>query len=269
VRRGRTPREIAEYLQREVLEVEAKIAERFEWGRLGFKKGLLQRTLRAQRRECDLPARAQLWGFFWQVALRSDQKAFVHDTLVFFARAFDPVHVIAVSIWHHRNDPVISESRMAKHASNHLTNVKLAHRAPHNPRRWWPKASSFYETKRRKEEDEIVAAQRRGLEGHRLKTKQPHSQVTVRDIESRKTTTAKHPLQKWGKSSAGNQGAVLQVERNRLMQLCRNTAGFVANILMEMGTIQLPKLHTRVRFPSPAPILSRFDADEFAKTDFL
>jgi hypothetical protein len=29
VRRGRTPREIAEYLQREVLEVEAKIAERF------------------------------------------------------------------------------------------------------------------------------------------------------------------------------------------------------------------------------------------------
>jgi len=76
-----------------------------------------------------------LWSFLLrQKTLRSDQKGFVDDTLVVFARTFDPVHVIAVSIWHQANDAIISGSRMADHASNHLTYVELAHRAPpHNP----------------------------------------------------------------------------------------------------------------------------------------
>ena len=49
-----------------------------------------------------------------------------------FKRTFNPVHVIAVSIWHRGNNPVIAGSRMAKkhirNAGHHLTNVELAHR---------------------------------------------------------------------------------------------------------------------------------------------
>ena len=49
-----------------------------------------------------------------------------------FKRTFDPVHVIAVSIWHHGDNPIISGSRVAKKpirdAAHHLTNVELAHR---------------------------------------------------------------------------------------------------------------------------------------------
>jgi hypothetical protein len=88
------------------------------------------RVRSVHRRECDPPARALLWSFFRQITIRSDQNVFVYGTLILFARAFDPVHVIAVSIWHHSNDPIISGSRMAKHASNDLTNVELVHRAP-------------------------------------------------------------------------------------------------------------------------------------------
>jgi hypothetical protein len=51
---------------------------------------------------------------------------------VLFERTFDPVHVIAVSIWHHGDNPIISGSRVAKKpirdAAHHLTNVELAHR---------------------------------------------------------------------------------------------------------------------------------------------
>jgi hypothetical protein len=48
---------------------------------------------------------------------------------VFFKRTLDPVHVIAVSVWHRGNDLVIAGSRVAKkNAGHHFTNVELVHR---------------------------------------------------------------------------------------------------------------------------------------------
>jgi hypothetical protein len=48
------------------------------------------------------------------------------------------------------------------------------------------------------------------------------------------------------------------------MQKGRLLLGFAANALSEMGNVQLPKLHTSVRFPSPAPAFSQISDDGFA-----
>jgi hypothetical protein len=46
-----------------------------------------------------------------KVALGFEEKAFRYDALMFFKRTFDPIHMIAVSIWHPTNDLVIARSR--------------------------------------------------------------------------------------------------------------------------------------------------------------
>ena len=70
-----------------------------------------------------------LWKFFRQIAFGFDEKTLPYDTFVLFKRAFDPIHVIAVSIWHRGNNLVIAESRMAKkliwNAGHHLPNVEF------------------------------------------------------------------------------------------------------------------------------------------------
>src|SRR5262245_32284615 len=66
------------------------------------------------------------------MALGFEEKAFLYDALVFFKRTFDPIHMIAVSIWHPTNDLVIARSRVTKkhirNASNYFTNGELMHR---------------------------------------------------------------------------------------------------------------------------------------------
>ena len=83
-------------------------------------------------------ARARVWRFFRQAALRLDETAFLYDTFVLFEGTLDPVHVIAVSIGHLRNDPVVAMALGAKkqirNPGHHLTNAELAHSSPHVPR---------------------------------------------------------------------------------------------------------------------------------------
>jgi hypothetical protein len=51
-----------------------------------------------------------------------------------FKRTFNPIHVIAVSIWYRADNPIIAGSRVAKksfwNVGHYLTNVELAHCAP-------------------------------------------------------------------------------------------------------------------------------------------
>ena len=47
---------------------------------------------------------------------------------------------------------------------------------------------------------------------------------------------------------------VLHAQCIPLIELMQTWAGFAAKILSGHETRRLPKLHTRVRFPSPAPI---------------
>ena len=67
-----------------------------------------------------------------QTALGFEEKAFLYDALMFFKRTFDPIHMIAVSIWHPTNDLVIARSRVTKkhirNAGNYFTNGELMHR---------------------------------------------------------------------------------------------------------------------------------------------
>src|SRR5260370_38528341 len=67
-----------------------------------------------------------------QISLCFDEKVFLYDAVVFFKRTLNPVHVIAVSVGHRGNDPVIAMSLGAKeHIRNpghHFTNAELAHR---------------------------------------------------------------------------------------------------------------------------------------------
>jgi hypothetical protein len=77
---------------------------------------------------CDCCPARMLWQFFGQIAVGFDEKTFPYDTFVLFERAFDPIHVFAVSIWHRGNYPVIAGSRAAKkpvrNAGHQLTNVE-------------------------------------------------------------------------------------------------------------------------------------------------
>jgi hypothetical protein len=67
-----------------------------------------------------------------QTTLGFEEKAFLYDALMFFKRTFDPIHMIAVSIWHPTNDLVIARSRVTKkhirNAGNYFTNGELMHR---------------------------------------------------------------------------------------------------------------------------------------------
>jgi hypothetical protein len=54
------------------------------------------------------------------MALGFEEKAFLYDALVFLKRTFDPIHMIAVSIWHPTNDLVIARSRVTK---KHIRNA--------------------------------------------------------------------------------------------------------------------------------------------------
>jgi hypothetical protein len=49
-----------------------------------------------------------------------------------------------------------------------------------------------------------------------------------------------------------------------LMSLRHISRGFAVKLWPCLAKGQLPKLHTRVRFPSPAPILSSFSPKNFA-----
>jgi hypothetical protein len=51
---------------------------------------------------------------------------------------------------------------------------------------------------------------------------------------------------------------VLLRRANPLIVLNAVISGFVAKVLKRLTTVQLPKLHTRVRFPSPAPKPTEF-----------
>ena len=53
-----------------------------------------------------------------------------------------------------------------------------------------------------------------------------------------------------------NARKVLQSGSNLLNHLERKSRSFTAKLLMRLKCVLLPKLHTRVRFPSPAPIIS-------------
>jgi hypothetical protein len=86
-----------------------------------------------ERGQCDRsPTRTLRWDFFEHMALGFDKNAFLYDALMFFKRTFNPVHMIAVSIWHRSDDFVIAGSRMTKkhiwNAGNHFTNAELMHR---------------------------------------------------------------------------------------------------------------------------------------------
>ena len=69
-----------------------------------------------------------------ETALRFDEQAFLYDALMFFKRTFDPIHVIAVSIWHPTNDFVIARSGVTKkhirNKGNYFTHAELMHRPP-------------------------------------------------------------------------------------------------------------------------------------------
>src|SRR6267154_4364561 len=89
----------------------------------------------SQLGQCDrCPARALLENLLRQIAHRFDKKVFLYDAFVFFKRTFDPVHVIAVSVGHRGDDPVIAMSLGAKertwNPSHHFTNAELTHRSP-------------------------------------------------------------------------------------------------------------------------------------------
>jgi hypothetical protein len=43
-----------------------------------------------------------------------DEKAFLYGTLMFFERAFDPVHVITISIRHSSNYSILAGRRVTK-----------------------------------------------------------------------------------------------------------------------------------------------------------
>jgi hypothetical protein len=99
-------------------------------------------------------------AFCRQIALRFDETVFFYDPFVFFEGTFNPVHVIAVSIGHRGNNPVIAMSLGAKghvrDPSHHFTNAELAHRLlpPFNDL-WYPTFSSLLQPPwrlRRKEE---------------------------------------------------------------------------------------------------------------------
>ena len=81
--------------------------------------------------------RDRSWGrsfvhdFFRQIALRFDEQTFFHNAFVFFERTLDPVYVIAVSIGHLRNDPIIAMAfgaeKQIRNPGYHFTNAELAH----------------------------------------------------------------------------------------------------------------------------------------------
>jgi len=61
-----------------------------------------------------------------------------------------------------------------------------------------------------------------------------------------------------GRADIGLPEKVLQLERNLLNHLARKKQSFESKLLRCLETTELPKLHTRVRFPSPAPSLVSF-----------
>ena len=105
---------------------------------LGFRDALLVSRIRAwkgtfQLWKCDRPsARTPFHNFFRQITVRSDEQDFSYDALVFFERAFDPVHTIAISIRHCSNNLVVAGSRRSRNhvrnAGHHFADAELTHR---------------------------------------------------------------------------------------------------------------------------------------------
>src|ERR1700761_9305820 len=52
----------------------------------------------------------------------------------------------------------------------------------------------------------------------------------------------------------GQPGTVLRLLRNPLILCGEVVGGFAAKPMKSLVNVELPKLHTRVRFPSPAPV---------------
>jgi hypothetical protein len=79
-------------------------------------------------------ARSFVFNFFRQAALRFDEQAFLHNAFVLFKRTLDAVYVIAVSIRHLSDDPIIPTAFGAKkqirNPGHHFPNAELAHRFP-------------------------------------------------------------------------------------------------------------------------------------------
>jgi hypothetical protein len=70
---------------------------------------LVECPKRGDRKDWDGSHLLELpWTFlrnaFQQTALRFDEQVFLDYALIFFKRAFDLIHVTAVSIWHRSND---------------------------------------------------------------------------------------------------------------------------------------------------------------------
>ena len=68
-----------------------------------------------QNRRCDcVAARHPRENLFGQIAIRFGKNVFFYGPFVFFERAFNPVHVLAVSIGHGGYNSVIATSLPAK-----------------------------------------------------------------------------------------------------------------------------------------------------------
>lgn len=76
--------------------------------------------LQFRQRDCRMPSRRK--NLFHEMASRFDEKVFLDGQLVFFERAFDPVHVITFSIRQRPNDLVVARSRTSSRARNQVTN---------------------------------------------------------------------------------------------------------------------------------------------------